>query len=96
MLPATLQFLIVMKVVCRSRLGGIDRVLPYTAPAPPPRGVRRSGVNHTQAEHGLERVKVAIIVQQFVSLAQTQRGDQAVDGLPDRVAPRPQAALVAR
>jgi hypothetical protein len=33
-------------------------------------------------------------VQQFVSLAQTQRGDQAVDGLPDRVAPRPQAEVV--
>jgi hypothetical protein len=57
---------------------------------------RSSGVNHAQAQHCLERVEVAIVVQQLVALAQTQGGDEAINSLPDRVAPRPQAAIVSR
>ncbi|HXW04506.1 MAG TPA: hypothetical protein VD833_04680, partial [Vicinamibacterales bacterium] len=45
------------------------------------------GVNNRELKEFLERIEVAIAMQQRVLFAQAERRDQAVDGLPHRMAP---------
>jgi hypothetical protein len=55
---------------------------------------RRSRMNDRELKEGLERFEIGITVQQRVSLADTECGDQAVDGLTDSVATTPQHPVV--
>jgi hypothetical protein len=43
-------------------------------------------MDHSKAEMLFKWVKIVIAVEERMPLSQTERGDQAVNGLPNRVA----------
>jgi len=49
-----------------------------------------------QSEDVLERVEIAIAVEQHMRVLETERRDEAVDGLADRSPARTQGAIVSR
>ncbi len=55
-----------------------------------------SRMHHAQAEQLLERIEVAVTVQQRMTATETERRDQAVDGLANGPPPGTQSAVVPR
>src|SRR5688572_15895706 len=55
----------------------------------------RLWMNHVQVQEFLKGVEVAVAVEQGVMVLDAERGDEAVDGLSNRSAPRAEVAEVA-
>jgi hypothetical protein len=53
-------------------------------------------MHHLQVQEFLERVEVAVVVEQGVILLDAERGDETVNGLSNRSASRAKPAVVAR
>jgi|SRR3984885_486523 hypothetical protein len=58
-------------------------------------GLKRSGcMDDLQTQHSLKRIEIMITVQKLVLGLQTESGNQAIDGLADRIAARSQVSII--
>src|ERR1700683_1644358 len=58
-------------------------------------GLKRSGcMDDLQTHHSLKRIEIMITVQKLVLGLQTESGNQAIDGLADRIAARSQVSII--